>query len=365
MTDPANVTTFQLRKDDLTNTRVITAAHTALQAGQIRVHIDKFALTSNNITYAAFGDFMSYWQFYPTGVDGWGVIPVWGFGNVVESLCDGIATGERLYGYWPMASHTVLTPARLNEGGFSESAPNRAKLHALYNVYLRTRRDPFYTPATEDLQALLRPLFVTSFVIDDFLADNAFFGATTMLLSSASSKTAYGTAYQLFKRPGVEVIGLTSERNRSFCESLGCYHRVVTYEELATISADTPCVYIDFAGNAGLRAQVHTRFTALAYSSAIGATHVNDMALPNDLHGPAPVQFFAPSQIKKRQADWGHAAFGQHLVAAWSGFCRSVAHGAQPWLSVQQHHGVNAVQRIYPQVLGGHGDARIGHVLAL
>ena len=365
MTDPATITTFQMRKDDLATTRFVTQTPTLLQSGQIRVCIDKFALTSNNITYAAFGDLMSYWQFYPTGADGWGVIPVWGFGNVVESLCDGINAGERLYGYWPMASHTVLTPTRLNEGSFSESAPNRAKLHALYNVYLRTQRDPFYTLDTEDLQALLRPLFVTSFVIDDFMADNAFFGAKTMLLSSASSKTAYGTAYQLFKRPGLEVIGLTSERNRDFCESLGCYHRVVTYEELANIAADTPCVYIDFAGNAGLRAQVHARFTALAYSSAIGVTHVNAMALANGLPGPAPVQFFAPSQVKKRQTDWGPAEFGKQLVTAWFGFCHSVAHGAPPWLGVERHLGANEVQRIYPQVLGGQGDPRAGHILAL
>ena len=160
-------------------------------------------------------------------------------------------------------------------------------------------------------------------------------------------------------------MGLTSERNRHFCEALGCYHRVVTYEELASIAADTPCVYIDFAGNTSLRGQVHTRFTALAYSSAIGATHVNNMARASGLSGPPPVQFFAPSHIKKRQADWGHAAFGKQLVTAWLGFCHSVTHGTPPWLSVQQHHGVDALQRIYSQVLSGQGDARVGHILAL
>ncbi len=37
-----------------------------------------------------------------------------------------------------------------------------------------TRTDPLYSATTEDLQALLRPLFITSFLIADFLADNDF-----------------------------------------------------------------------------------------------------------------------------------------------------------------------------------------------
>ena len=81
--------------------------------------------------------------------------------------------------------------------GFRDAAPHRAELHAVYNQYLRCSADPFYTPGSEDVQALLRPLFITSWLIDDFLADNDFFGADTLLLSSASSKTAYGTAFQL------------------------------------------------------------------------------------------------------------------------------------------------------------------------
>jgi len=36
--------------------------------GGARENISKFALTSNNITYAAMGDAMQYWQFYPVTV---------------------------------------------------------------------------------------------------------------------------------------------------------------------------------------------------------------------------------------------------------------------------------------------------------
>ena len=251
---------FLVRKDQLSRTEWEIEPDAPLQAGEIRVHIDRFALTSNNITYAAFGDAMNYWSFFPVTREGWGVIPVWGFGHVVQSLHPGVAVGERLYGYFPMASSVVLTPARLSPASFSDGAPHRAALHAVYNQYMRCAADPFYTASTEDAQALLRPLFITSWLIDDFLADNAFFGAgadgsqpAVMLLSSASSKTAWGTAFQLAQRPGIQVVGLTSAVNVDFCQSLGCYHRVLRYDQLDQLDATLPCIYIDFAGNAGLR----------------------------------------------------------------------------------------------------------------
>ncbi|MEO7393120.1 MAG: DUF2855 family protein [Ramlibacter sp.] len=358
-------TTLFVRQDQLGTARAEIADGAPLADGQVRVRVDSFALTSNNITYAAFGDAMNYWQFFPTGEAGWGIVPVWGFGTVTQSLHPGVAVGERLYGYWPMASEAVLQPSRLSASGFSDEAPHRAALHAVYNHYLRCNADPFYTAGTEDVQALLRPLFVTSWLIDDFMADNDFFGARTMLLSSASSKTAYGTAFQLIQRPGVEVVGLTSPGNRAFCEGLGCYSRVLTYDELDQLPADTACVYIDFAGNADLRRQVHTRFPQLKYSCSIGGTHVEQLGGAKDLPGPRATLFFAPAQIKKRQGDWGPAELGQKLVQAWHAFRAHACDGKDPWLVVEHHRGMDEVHKAYARVLAGRGDPRVGHILSL
>ena len=370
-----NTTTLLVRQDQLGTTRIATREPVPLAAGQVRVRVDAFALTSNNITYAAFGDAMNYWQFFPTGEDGWGIVPVWGFGTVQQSMHPGVAVGERLYGYWPMASEAVLQPERLSPSDFSDAAPHRAALHAVYNQYLRCNADPFYTATTEDTQALLRPLFVTSWLIDDFLADNDFFGAGpataaqaqpgTMLLSSASSKTAYGTAFQLAQRPGIEVVGLTSAGNKAFCEGLGCYTRVLAYEELDQVPAGAACVYIDFAGNADLRRRIHARFANLKYSCSIGGTHVDQLGGAKDLPGPRATLFFAPAQIKKRQGDWGPVELGKKLVQAWHAFRARTADPAAPWLAVEHHHGTQAVQQAYAQVLAGRGDPRMGHILSL
>jgi hypothetical protein len=368
---------FLVRKDQLGVTTLRTAPPSPLSEGQIRVEIDRFALTSNNITYAAMGDAMQYWRFYPVdpsetdGVD-WGQIPVWGFGTVRESRHPDLAVGERLYGYFPMSNSVHLAPGKVSAGSFFDAAPHRAELHSVYNQYTRCAADPFYTIESENIQALLRPLFITSWLIDDFLADNHFFDATDdptqpalMLLSSASSKTAYGTAFQLAQRAGIEVVGLTSPGNVAFCQSLGCYHRVLTYDQITQIAANAPSIYIDFAGNANLRKALHTHCQGLRFSSSIGATHVGDMGGAKDLPGPKPALFFAPAQIKKRSAQWGAQVLGQQLLQSWKSFVARVSHPQDAWLVAETHTGPTAVEKAYQHVLGGRGNPRQGHMLSL
>ena len=43
---------FLVQKNALHNTRIVEESEASLQPGQVRVRIDRFALTSNNITYA-------------------------------------------------------------------------------------------------------------------------------------------------------------------------------------------------------------------------------------------------------------------------------------------------------------------------
>ena len=356
-------TTLLIRQSQLGDVRLRTGADAALAPGQVRVATDLLALTANNITYAAFGELMDYWRFFPSGEEGWGVLPVWGFGRVVQSLHPGVAVGERLWGYWPLADGAILSPGRLTEAGFSDTAPHRTALHAVYNAYQRTGRDPLWRADTEAEQALLRPLFTTSWLIDDFMADNGFFGAKRLVLSSASSKTAYGTASLLARREGVQVVGLTSPAHVAFCERLGCYAQVLAYEDLDRLPAHEPCVYIDFAGNADLRRRVHQRFgDALRYSCAVGGTHVDRLGGAADLPGPRPELFFAPAQAKKRASEWGGPEMQRRLLAAWNDFLARVR-GEAPWLRVERHHGMAQALALYAQLLSGRADPAAGHVL--
>lgn len=361
-----STTTLLVRRDRLADSRLRTQEDVPLAPGQVRLAIDLLALTANNVTYAAFGESMDYWRFFPSGEEGWGIVPAWGFAHVVQSLHPGIGAGERIWGYWPLAGSAIVQPARLAEQDFRDGSPHRKDLHAVYNQYLRCAADPFHADGREAQLALLRPLFVTSWLIDDFLADNDFFGARRVLLSSASSKTAYGTAHLLARRGGIEVVGLTSPGNVAFCERLGCYGRVLPYEALERFPADEPCVYVDFAGDADLRRAVHQRFgERLRFSSAVGGTHVERLGGAGQLPGPRPTLFFAPAQAKKRQDDWGAAGLQQRLVDSWREFLGRATTGPHPWLQVQRHQGLPAAQEVFQALLSGRSDPAVGHVIAL
>lgn len=358
-------TTLQVRKDRLTEARIVESEAVPLAAGQVRVRVDRLALTANNVTYGAFGDAMRYWDFFPVAEEGWGIVPAWGFGTVVQSLHPGVAVGERLYGYWPLADSAVLQPQRLTENGFVDAAPHRAHLSGIYNLYLRANRDPFYAPDTEPVQAVLRPLFNTAWLIDDFLADNALFGARAVLMSSASSKTAWMTALCMRQREGVEIIGLTSASNVAFCERLGCYHRVLAYDQLERLAADLPCVYVDFSGDAPFRAQVHERFTQLKYSCSVGGTHLGALGGSKGLAGPRPVLFFAPAQAEKRQGEWGGAQLRERLLAGWHGLLARLQQAPEPWLRVQGHAGAPDALKAWQRMAAGDVDPSTGVVVSL
>ena len=363
---------FLIREQDFSELRARPGVAPPLAAGQVRVAVDLFSLSANNITYAAFGDAGSYWRFFPSGEAGWGIVPVWGFATVTESTHDGVAVGERLYGFWPMASHAVMTPGRVSPLRLVDATPHRTELPAAYNAYFRCAADPQYTPDSEAVQAVLRPLFITSWLVADFLIDNDCFGAlwegqATVLLSSASSKTAYGTAFCLAQQPNVRVVGLTSPRNRAFCQRLGCYDEVLAYDELAALPPDLPLVYVDFTGDAAVTRAVHEHLQGLRHSLSVGYTRLDRPSTLSvaPLPGPPVTVFFAPAQIKKRTKEWGHEAFTQRMADVWHAFRQQVGAPPQPWLSIQEHRGADAVAQIWGQLLAGQARPDDGHVVRL
>ena len=358
---------LQSRKGNPAETRTISQpASVEIELGEVLLSIDSFAFTANNVTYAMFGDAMNYWQFFPTGEADWGMIPVWGFATVAASRVDGLAVGERFYGYLPMATQVIVQPGRVTSGGFVDAAEHRAALPAVYNQYARCSTDPGYHAAMEGQQMIMRPLFFTSFLIDDFLEDNQFFGAERVVLSSASSKTAYGTAFCLSQRKNVEVVGLTSPANLDFVRGLGCYHEVLMYDEVGDLSVAVSSVYVDFSGNVALRRDLHTHLgDALKYSASIGGTDWQHLGKVGELPGPRPTLFFAPSQIKKRIADWGNPTLFGKLGAAWKDFMVPVTRPDQPWLRIVRATGLDASQAAMAEVIFGKAKPDEGHVLSL
>lgn len=331
--------------------------------GQILLRVDRFALTANNITYAAAGDSLRYWSFFPiddpAGSANRGLPPVWGFATVIASGHDNIGRGERLYGFFPMASHVTLVPQQVSDAALVDGAAHRAGLPSFYNQY---RRIPAGADqALDNEMALLQPLVATSFLLADLFDDNSWFGARQLLVASASGKTAIGLiklVARMDQRP--ELVALTSARHVDFVTGLGCSDRVVSYDHIERDLVQQASVFVDMAGNADIRRRVHTHLDShLVHSCAVGTSHWDQFAPPADLPGARPKFFFAPAQAEKRQQQWGERELRRRLGAAW----RSLAMDSRQWMHVQEARGPDAVTTTWLQIANGQAAPDTGYIL--
>lgn len=346
---------FLIDRTDLSRTevRALPAPDSVvLDGGEVLLEIERFALTANNITYGVYGNRLGYWRFFPAE-DNWGRIPVWGFATVRRSTVATIPAGTRLFGYLPMANHFVTRLER-RPWGVVDVSPHRAELPAAYDSLVEAAPGPL-----DDQIALLRPLFLTAFLLDDYFAENADFGATSFILSSASSKTALGLAWLLARR-GVRVLGLTSARNTGFVEGVGYYAETRTYQAFADTPVEGRVVFVDFAGDPGVVAAVHNSLgDRLAHSAVVGSTHQTDGPVgPGRLPGPRPTFFFAPERLRQRSKDWGGEALNSRIQTALEAFI--VENG---WLEVTTHTGSEALAAIYQTVLAGTARPEEGHMV--
>lgn len=353
---------FLVAKDDFHKTRFEAGTETPEPAdGEAVLAIDSFGLTSNNITYVVFGDAMNYWDFFP-GPDGWGRPPVWGYAEVAASKVDGVDEGQRLYGYLPCASHLVVKPEGVEEFGFIDGAPHRKPLPSAYQGYRRTEADPAYDAGRENETVIFWPLFYTSWLIDDFLADSNLWGAETIVISSASSKTAIIAAYMLAQREGIEVVGLTSPSNAEFVSDLGVYGHTVAYDTIEALP-DGKAVYVDLAGDGEVRHAIHSRYgDDLAHSAVVGASHHDQLAAGGtaELAGPKPEFFFAPDRIKIRGSEWGTPELERRIAESWLPFAE--------WTRSRfktEPIGPDAIEPTYLEILDGRIDPKVGHVVSL
>lgn len=381
---------FLIQRSDLQRTQFVADPDApdgcSLSDQQARLSIGHFALTANNLTYAAFGGSMKYWQFFPAADPAWGCLPVWGFATVVESRIPGLAVGRRVYGCLPAGTHLVVQAERVSATGFQDISAHRTELAAVYSRYDFCDADPLWRSdaQSEGLQAVLKPLFVTSFLIDDFMAEQGFYGALQILMSSASSKTAMGTAFCLGLRrldlhrsglhtghgPVPRLLGLTSAANLDFTRRTGLYEQVLDYTALALLDASVPTVYIDFAGDAALRRQVHSHFDGtLAYSCSVGGTHWQALGSGRGLPGPPPVLFFAPAQVNLRSGPpphgWGPGGLQAKLAAAWGAFLHAVQRPEASGLRIVHRSGHDALAQAYAALAAGKANPSEGLMLSL
>jgi len=355
--------TLQVDRASHGDTRVVAAEMPALTDGLVRFRVERLAVTANTVTYATVGEMLGYWDFFPTGDPSWGCVPAMGWAEVIESRHPDVSTGGRYYGWYPMARHVDMTVASTTDG-LRDEGPHRAAHAAVYRAYTDTTRDPLHQTGTdaEDRHALLRGLFFTGWLAEDYFADHDWFGASRVLVMSASSKTAISFAHCAAARAGVVVIGVTSSRNLGFTRALGCYDDVVTYDDVAAIAPSTPIVLIDMAGSGPALASAHAHFgDQLRHSMAIGRSHHEEPAPVSGMSGPEPEFFFAPTQVTKRVEDWGPRGYQERVATALSDFVAQ----SPAWLRVHESFGAEAAAATWSDVHAGRVAADIGHIISL
>lgn len=324
---------FVVDRNDISNTQLVEAEDLSLGPNQAKLAVERFALTANNITYGVAGDMIGYWKFFPAE-ENWGKIPVWGIARVVDAGDTELEVGARYYGYFPMSEHLVVTPIKISDRGFVDGVEHRSELPPVYNQYASMAGSEPNDHA-DNHRMIYAPLFTTSFILDDFFLDNDDFGAKQFVIGSASSKTAIGLAFQLKHSGRAKIVGLTSTSNESFVVGLGLYDEVVTYDEIDSFTTDLPTAYVDMSGNREILGKLHHQLANnLVNSCAVGITHwdARDGADPATLPGPKPTMFFAPSQIVKRNQEWGAQEYQHRLQEATARFLGQV----DDWITVSE-----------------------------
>ena len=253
--------TLEVRKDNVSDTRVVTD-ETIVQLGEneVLLQIDRLALTANNISYAASGDALGYWRFFPAD-DGWGRVPAMGWADVVASNHADIVVGERVWGFFPFSTHLKILAGKVSQQSFSDVSVHRDGLAPVYAQFDRASAYAIYEQAREDQDSLLRGLYMTSWLVADFMEMNDFFGASSCLITSASSKTSIALGHCVQRHDGVSSIALTSAGNVAFCESLGCYDSVLSYEQISTLDGQESVVVLDMTGSASILLELHNHYS--------------------------------------------------------------------------------------------------------
>jgi hypothetical protein len=360
--------TVQVRKSALTETQIHEEALPALGDGEVRLRIESFSVTANNVTYAVVGDAFGYWNFFPAGQDEnggeWGVVPMWGHAVVDESRHPEFSIGERVYGYLPMATHLDVLPGKVGAGGFTDMAAHRQPMSPIYNGYSRLSADPEHNPDKEAERMLFGPLFKTGFLIEAMFRRHDWFGATNLVITSASSKTAMSLASVAKDlSPAVERVGLTSPGNVAFVEHGGLYDRVLSYDDITQLALQ-PSVSVDFAGNSAVLRAVHAHLgDHLKYSCLVGATHVDSrgggLAAAEGMAGPKPILFFAPDHAVATIQELGPKGFGEAVARSWKSFLRAV----DGVVDIDERHGLATAAEAFVETFQGKADPQKGIII--
>ncbi len=358
---------FIVHRRDITRSDFLSVAPVSPEPGEILLKIEKFGLTSNNVTYAALGDSLPYFKFFPIAdnprAEEWACPPVWGIGQIVASATPDLQEGAYVYGFFPAANYITIKPTAVTTSGFRVDRPGIPPSFGLYNLYSLNQGDPYYKADQEDLMVVLRPVFLTGLLLADYLEVSDFQQAEAVIISSAASKTSYGLAAALADKKRCEIIGLASANSQPSAEAMQVYDRVVRYDAITELSQNLTAVYVDIAGSVAVRDELADQLGAgLKLVLAVGMTHWQEgnYSFPQSNPAIKSEVFFAPGWAARRQKEVGGNFFSQ----LYSGWQAQMALAGQ-YFKVVPATGKTAVSQAFADVAQGRLKPEEALVLSL
>ncbi|KAK0647114.1 hypothetical protein B0T16DRAFT_328568 [Cercophora newfieldiana] len=252
---------------------------TPLDPNSVRIRSRLVALTTNNFAYARHGglgvpglDWYNVWPM-PASLPApyndttkYCRISAWGFSEVTESTIPELPVGTQLYGYQPIGTALeTLTLEKEHEGHWLEGGAG------ITEGSEEAKR-------SKALDALFRPLFGSSFVLNRFAfgwegnsvnplgmkeipwsAEDADLTGAVVFLLAPSGKTGLAFAHQLRKgRPADKqprkIVAVGSAQSKEFTEKTGLFDEVVLYGavdgDLTPVVGDKPAkiLLVNFGG---------------------------------------------------------------------------------------------------------------------
>ncbi|RYP19238.1 hypothetical protein DL765_003439 [Monosporascus sp. GIB2] len=289
-----------LDKADYSNHRLVTLpSHPlpALAPSSLRLQSKILGLTTNNLGYARLGHLTGWWDVYPQPKNTpapydnrsiYGRISAWGYAEIIESTVPDIPVGTTVYGYLPTSN--LPEDVRVEHTGLKDqifvSSEHRQHLWEVYNRYQicapLAELEKAKTLDSLGWDSLMQGLFGAGYNLNlcgfawkdelrihpsgkgEWTAEDASLKDATVIVLSASSKTALAFAHQVrHNRPADHqprtVVGVCSSASRATAVGSGFYDQVILYSDdkitKDAISKDKPnrTILIDFGAREGAR----------------------------------------------------------------------------------------------------------------
>lgn len=214
----SNVQVHVVNKTDSSENHIVSTDSSLLPPlapNNIRLKVRTCSLTANNLTYARRAAVANWWDAFPVpnflpspynDENAYGIVPVWGYAEIVATRTSGLETGTILYGFWPSSTLPIDLQLEPTEpaGHYIDLTPHRQSMWPLYHRYT-AQKNLDLTSRTLAAELIFKPLFECSHSLNAHVLgplalhplqpenpwpSHTDLSSTTIISLSASGKTA-------------------------------------------------------------------------------------------------------------------------------------------------------------------------------